>query len=134
MPGTTGAATATAKAVPAIEDRLDGVALRVPVPVGSIADVVSVTSRETTEDEVNGIFREETESDRYRDVLGISEDQIVSTNIVADPRASIGDLTLTTVTDGDLVKIMAWYDDEWGYARQMVRCALTMVGELAAVG
>ncbi|HEX5996585.1 MAG TPA: type I glyceraldehyde-3-phosphate dehydrogenase [Jiangellales bacterium] len=129
VPTTTGAAEATAKAVPAMEGRFDGVALRVPVPVGSIADVVCVTSRPTTVDEINDIFREEAAGDRYRDVLGVNEEPIVSGDILGDRRASVVDATLTTVTDGDLVKVMAWYDNEWGYAQQMVRHALATVGE-----
>lgn len=134
VPTTTGAAEATAKAVPAMEGRFDGVALRVPVPVGSIADVVCVTRRPTSVDEINGIFREEAAGDRYRDVLGVSEEPIVSGDIVADARAAVVDATLTAVTDGDLVKVMAWYDNEWGYARQMVRYALATVGEPVASG
>jgi glyceraldehyde 3-phosphate dehydrogenase len=129
VPTTTGAAEATAKAVRAMKGRFDGVALRVPVTVGSIADVVSVTSRPTSVDEINGIFREEAAGDRYRGVLGVSEEPIVSGDIVGDGRASVVDATLTTVTDGDLVKVMAWYDNEWGYAQQMVRHALATVGE-----
>jgi glyceraldehyde 3-phosphate dehydrogenase len=129
VPTSTGAAQATAKTVPSIKGRFDGVALRVPVPVGSIADIVCVTSRSTTADEINDIFREEAASDRYRGVLGVAEDPIVSSDVIADPRASVVDATLTTVTAGDLVKVMAWYDNEWGYARQMVRQALATVGE-----
>lgn len=131
VPTTTGAATATARAVPSVSGRFDGVALRVPVAVGSIADIVCVTDRATTVDEVNSVFREEGESDRYRGVLGTTDDEIVSSDVIADPRASIVDLTMTQVTDGDLVKVMAWYDNEWGYAQQMVRHAVAMVGEPA---
>lgn len=134
VPTTTGAARATAKTVPAVEGRFDGVALRVPVPIGSIADIVCLTSRPTTAEEINSIFREESDSDRYRNVLGVVDEPIVSGDIVADSRASVVDATLTTVTDGDLVKVMAWYDNEWGYAQQMVRHALAMVGEPARSG
>lgn len=129
VPTSTGAATATAKTVPGVSGRFDGVALRVPVAVGSVADIVCVTERATTVDEVNRAFREEGESERYRDVLGTTDDEIVSSDVIADPRASIVDLTMTQVIDGDLLKIMAWYDNEWGYAQQMVRHAVAMVGE-----
>jgi glyceraldehyde 3-phosphate dehydrogenase len=134
VPTTTGAAGGASKAVPALEGRFDGVALRVPVPVGSIADIVSVTGRPTTAEEINEIFREEAAGGRYRGVLGVTEDPIVSSDIVADPRACVVDAGLTMVTEGDLVKVMAWYDNEWGYARQMVRQALAMLGAPAPSG
>jgi glyceraldehyde 3-phosphate dehydrogenase len=75
---------------------------------------------------VNRIFVEEAETKRYAGVLGVSRDPLVSSDIVGDPRASIVDLELTRVIDGDLVKVMSWYDNEWGYANQMVREAITM--------
>ena len=131
IPTTTGAAEATARVVPAMDGCFAGIALRVPVIVGSIADIVAVTSRETTVDEVNNLFRAEAAGERYRGVLGVSEEPIVSADIIADPRASVVDATLTTVVGGDLVKVMAWYDNEWGYAQQMIRQALAVVGELA---
>ncbi|HEY8453063.1 MAG: type I glyceraldehyde-3-phosphate dehydrogenase [Micromonosporaceae bacterium] len=134
VPTSTGAAEATAKTVPSIQGRFDGVALRVPVPVGSLADVVCVTSRPTSVEEVNDIFREEAAGDRYGDVVAVSEDPLVSSDIIADPRAAVIDADLTTVTDGDLVKVMAWYDNEWGYARQMVRYAVAAVGQPVGAG
>jgi len=126
VPTTTGAAIATTKAMPQYEGKFDGVAVRAPVPVGSIADLVFVTSRETSVAEVNDIFRQESITDRYQDVLGVSDDPIVSADIVMDPRASIVDLTMTQVVDGDLLKVMSWYDNEWGYTNQMIREARLM--------
>jgi len=131
VPTTTGAADATGKVVPAVSGHFDGVALRVPVAAGSIADIVAVTSRDTSAEELNQIFREESESDRYRGVLGVSDDPLVSSDIAGDGHGSLVDLTMTAVTDGDLVKVMAWYDNEWGYAKQMVRHALRAVGDRA---
>lgn len=131
IPTSTGAAEATGRVVPAVAGRFDGIALRVPVPVGSIADIVALVSRETSVEEVNDLFRAEASSERYRGVLGVSEEPIVSADVIADPRASVVDATLTTVTGGDLVKVMAWYDNEWGYAQQMIRQALLLVGESA---
>ncbi len=117
----TGAARATARVLPQFAGKFDGVAVRGPVAAGSIADMVFVTNRETDVDEVNNIFREEAQKDRYREVMGVTEDPIVSSDIIQDPRASVVDLTMTQVVDGDLVKIMSWYDNEWGYSSQMVR-------------
>ena len=128
VPTTTGAAKATTMALPEYHGKFDGVAIRVPVPVGSIADIVCLVARPTSADEVNNIFREEARSARYRDIVGVSDEAIVSTDIIQDPRASIVDCTLTQVVDGDLVKVMSWYDNEWGYAAQLVREAKAVTG------
>ena len=126
VPTTTGAAHATTRALPAYVGRFDGIAVRAPIPVGSIADITFVTSRKTTVDEVNRILTEEAGTQRYDGVLGVSRDPLVSSDIIGDPRASIVDLELTKVIDGDLVKVMSWYDNEWGYANQMVREAVSV--------
>jgi len=114
VPTSTGAAIATTKALPQYEGKFDGVAIRAPIPVGSIADIVILTKRATSAAEVNNIFREEAESDRYRGVLGVTDEPLVSSDIVQDSRASIIDLEMTQVVDGDLLKVMSWYDNEWG--------------------
>ena len=121
VPTTTGAATATTKTLPQMKGKFDGVAIRGPVPVGSVADLNFVTKKPTSVEEVNDIFREEAASDRYKGIMGVSDDHIVSSDVIQDPRASIVDLTMTQVVDGDLLKVMSWYDNEWGYAAQMVR-------------
>jgi glyceraldehyde 3-phosphate dehydrogenase len=121
VPTSTGAAMATAKALPQYEGLFDGIAVRGPVIVGSLADIVLVAQRKTSVDEINQIFMEETASDRYRDIVGVTEDPIASSDIIKDPRASIIDLGMTRVVDGDLVKILSWYDNEWGFTNQMVR-------------
>jgi glyceraldehyde 3-phosphate dehydrogenase len=125
VPASTGAALATTRALPEYAGLFDGIAIRAPIPVGSIADITFVTSRRTTVDEVNQIFVEEAESERYSGVLGVSRDPLVSSDIIGDPRASVIDLELTKVIDGDLVKVMSWYDNEWGYANQIVREAVS---------
>jgi glyceraldehyde 3-phosphate dehydrogenase len=128
VPTSTGAARATTLALPQYEGRFDGVAVRAPVPVGSIADIVFLTARRTTVEEVNQIFREEAESQRYQGILGVSEEPLVSSDIIQDRRASVIDLAMTQVVDGDLVKVMSWYDNEWGYASQLVREARQFAG------
>ena len=127
IPATTGAAQATTLALPAYAGRFDGIAIRAPIPVGSIADLTFVTSRKTTVDEVNRVLTEEAATQRYDGVLGVSRDPLVSSDIVGDPRASVVDLDLTRVIDEDLVKILSWYDNEWGYANQMVREAAAII-------
>jgi glyceraldehyde 3-phosphate dehydrogenase len=131
VPTTTGAAQATTHALPEYAGRFDGIAIRAPIPVGSIADITFVTSRTTSVDEVNGILAEEAQTERYFGVLGVSRDPLVSSDIIGDPRASVVDLELTKVVDGDLVKVMSWYDNEWGYANQMVREAVSVTKGLA---
>lgn len=121
VPTSTGAAVATTKVLTEFKGKFDGVALRVPIPVGSIADLVFVTEKETSVDEVNNIFIEESKTDRYKNILGVSADPLVSSDIIKDPHASVVDLGMTQVVDGDLLKVMSWYDNEWGYANQMVR-------------
>ena len=123
VPANTGAAKATTRAMPQYAGLFDGVAVRAPIPVGSISDITFVTSRRTSVDEVGQILTEEAETERYAGVLGVSRDPLASSDIVGDPRASVVDLELTRVIDGDLVKVMSWYDNEWGYANQMLRVA-----------
>jgi glyceraldehyde 3-phosphate dehydrogenase len=128
IPASTGAAVATTRALPQYKGKFDGVAVRAPVPVGSIADIVFLTERNTTVEEVNNILREEAEGEQYRGILGVSDDPLVSSDIIKESRASIIDLGLTQVVDGNLVKVMAWYDNEWGYTNQMIREAVKLAG------
>jgi glyceraldehyde 3-phosphate dehydrogenase len=124
VPTSTGAAVATTKALPQYKGSFDGVAIRAPVTVGSIADITFITERETTKEEINDIFRQEAQSERYKDVVAVADDPIVSSDVIQDSHASIIDLNMTMVVGGDLVKIMSWYDNEWGYAAQLVREAV----------
>jgi glyceraldehyde 3-phosphate dehydrogenase len=128
VPASTGAAKATVRALPDLAGRFDGIAIRAPIPVGSIADIVFVTGRPTTVDEVNDMFVQEAASSRYRGVVGVSADPLVSSDIIADTHAAVVDLDLTRVVDGTLVKVMAWYDNEWGFAHQMIREARSVLG------
>jgi glyceraldehyde 3-phosphate dehydrogenase len=126
VPTSTGAAAATTKALPEFRGRFDGVAVRGPVPVGSLADIIVLAERHTSVDEVNRVFGEEALTDRYKGVLGASNDPLVSSDIIKDSRASVIDLGMTQAVDGDLVKVMSWYDNEWGYSSQLVREALSI--------
>jgi glyceraldehyde 3-phosphate dehydrogenase len=128
VPTSTGAGVATTKALPQLKGKFDGVAVRGPVPAGSLADIVFLSSRQTSVGEVNDIFREEAKSERYAGILGVSEDPIVSSDVIKDTRASIVDLGMTQVVDGDLVKVMSWYDNEWGYTAQLIRNVMQTLG------
>jgi glyceraldehyde 3-phosphate dehydrogenase len=128
VPASTGAAEATTRAVPELAGRFDGIAVRAPIPVGSVADIVFDASRPTTRAEINEAFRQEATSARYQGIVGVAEDPLVSADIVGDPRAAVIDLDLTKVVDGTLVKVMAWYDNEWGFTHQMIREARSIAG------
>jgi len=129
VPTSTGAAKATTNTLPQFKGKFDGVAVRCPVPAGSLADLVFVTERATTAEEINAIFKEEAASERYRGILEYALDPIVSSDVIANPHASIFDPSMTQVVDGDLVKVMSWYDNEWGYTNQMIREALRLTKE-----
>ncbi|WP_190809921.1 type I glyceraldehyde-3-phosphate dehydrogenase [Flagellimonas sp. S3867] len=128
IPTTTGAAIATTKALPEYAGKFDGVAIRVPVPVGSISDMTFVTEKPVTVEEVNQILMEEANTERYKNVLDTTDEPIVSSDIIQSPYASTVDLAMTKVVDGDLLKVMTWYDNEWGFTNQMVRQILEIRG------
>lgn len=121
VPSSTGAAIAATKALPQLENKFDGISIRTPVPVGSISDITFIAARNTSAEEINNILSEESNTDRYKFVLSVSNEPLVSSDIVQSTFAAIVDLELTRVVDGDLVKIMAWYDNEWGFTNQMIR-------------
>ncbi|WP_136465921.1 type I glyceraldehyde-3-phosphate dehydrogenase [Flagellimonas onchidii] len=128
IPTTTGAAIATTKALPEYTGKFDGVAIRVPVPVGSISDMTFVTEKSVTAKEVNKILMEESKTERYAKVLDVTDEPIVSSDIIKSPYASTVDLAMTRVVDGDLLKVMTWYDNEWGFTNQMIRQILEIKG------
>ena len=121
VPAATGAAIATIKTLPQYEGKFDGIAIRTPVVVGSISDITFVAERTTSAEEINDILKEEAATDRYKKVVAVSNEPLVSTDIIQNAFAAIIDLEMTRVVDGDLCKIMAWYDNEWGFTNQMIR-------------
>ena len=121
VPASTGAAIATIKTLPQYEGKFDGIAIRTPVVVGSISDITFVAERRTSAEEINDILKEEAATDRYKKVVAVSNEPLVSTDIIQNAFASTIDLEMTRVVDGDLCKIMAWYDNEWGFTNQMIR-------------
>ncbi|GGT12205.1 type I glyceraldehyde-3-phosphate dehydrogenase [Streptomyces chromofuscus] len=119
IPTTTGAAKATALVLPQLKGKLDGIAMRVPVPTGSATDLVVELSREVTKDEVNAAFKKASEGE-LQGYLTYTEDPIVSSDIVSDPSSCTFDSSLTMVQEGTSVKILGWYDNEWGYSNRLV--------------
>ena len=120
-PSSTGAAISAAKAIPEMKGIFDGVAVRVPVPVGSLIDLTFVAKRYTSVEEINEILTAESQKPEWRGIIKVSSEQLVSTDIIGEPYGSIVDLGFTKVIDGDLVKIFSWYDNEWGYAAMLIR-------------
>lgn len=131
IPTSTGAAKAAAEAVPELEGLFTGVAIRVPVLVGSLSDFTFHLKKQTTVEEVNSVFRAAGDSERYRDILEVTDEPLVSSDIVGNPHSAIIDLGLTQVVGGDLVKVFAWYDNEWGYANRLVE-EVVLVGNGAS--
>ena len=119
VPSTTGAAKALGEVIPALKGKLDGYALRIPVPTGSITDLTFLAARKTTKDEINGMMKAAAEG-AMKGILEYCDEPIVSSDIVGNEHSSIFDATNTTVLDGDMVKVTMWYDNEWGYACRTV--------------
>jgi glyceraldehyde 3-phosphate dehydrogenase len=120
-PSTTGAAISVARALPELEGKFDGVAVRVPVVAGSLVDFTFISNRKTSVEEINNIFKKAEKEKRWEGVLKTTEDQIVSSDIIGEPYGAIIDLKFTQVVDGDLVKIFSWYDNEAGYVSVLIK-------------
>ncbi|MDI6821175.1 MAG: type I glyceraldehyde-3-phosphate dehydrogenase [Patescibacteria group bacterium] len=124
IPSTTGAAVAVTRVIKELEGKFDGIAMRVPVPVGSVADITFIAKRKTTAEEINNIFKKSAQEPRWRGILKVTEDQIVSSDVVGEPYGAIVDLSFTKVVDGDLVKVLSWYDNEAGYVATLIEHVL----------
>lgn len=120
VPTSTGAAIATTKVIPDLEGKFDGIATRVPTPAGSIADITFLASRETSVEEVNNTLRGASTDPRWSNIFSVVEDPVVSRDIIGQPYGAIADLDMTRVVDGNLVKVMSWYDNEAGYTHTLV--------------
>ena len=120
VPSTTGAAVSVTRAVKELKGLFDGIAVRVPTIAGSLSDITFVTKRPTTVEEVNGALKSAERDPRWSKIFRTSTDELVSSDIIGEPHASIADLKFTKVVDGDLVKVLAWYDNEMGYTHALV--------------
>jgi glyceraldehyde 3-phosphate dehydrogenase len=116
VPTTTGAAIAVTETIPQLKGKFDGMAMRVPTPVGSLCDIVYVTAKKVDDKKVNQAFKKASRGACLKGIMEATEEPIVSTDIVGNPASAIVDLSLTKVIGGDLVKVVAWYDNEWGYS------------------
>jgi len=121
VPSTTGSAIATTKAIESLRGKFDGIALRVPVIVGSIADITFISKRDTTTEEVNEIFKKAASEERWKGIFTVTDEDIVSSDIIGNTHASIVDLEYTRVVGGNLVKVLSWYDNEMGYSSTLLK-------------
>ena len=126
IPSTTGAAIAATKAFPALKGKFDGISLRVPVVCGSIMDFTFIAARPTSVEEINSIFKKAATEKQWQGILAVTEEPLVSSDIIRNPHGSIVDLAMTKVVDGDLVKILSWYDNECGYASMLLNHVLAV--------
>jgi glyceraldehyde 3-phosphate dehydrogenase len=124
VPTTTGAAKATTKAITDLENKFDGIAIRVPIITGSISDITMLVEKKTTVEEVNKTFEKAKQKPHFKGVLDTTWEPLVSSDIVGSSYSAIVDLSMTKVIDGDMVKVLAWYDNEWGYSHRLVEMAL----------
>ena len=120
VPSSTGAAIAVTKAMPELSGKFDGVSMRVPVVAGSVADITFISKRPTSAEEINAILIKASKEERWKGIFIATDDQIVSSDVVGSSFASIADLRMTRVVDGNLVKVLAWYDNEMGYTHTLV--------------
>ena len=127
VPTTTGAAIATTKVIPSLKGKFDGLAVRVPTPNGSLCDIVFVTTKKVDPAKVNRAFKKAARSAKLKNYLAVTEEPVVSSDIVSNPASAIVDLSLTKVIGDHLLKVVAWYDNEWGYSNRMVDLVEYMV-------
>ena len=120
VPTTTGAAIAAAKVIPSLEGKFDGLSVRVPTPVVSLSDITAVLKRNTTKEEINEVFKRAAADPFYQGILAVTDEPLVSMDFKGNSHSSIVDLSLTNVVDRNLIKVVAWYDNEWGYSNRLV--------------
>lgn len=124
IPTTTGASKATALTIPSLEDKFDGLSVRVPNLTVSLADITAVLKRSTTTDELNSVFERAAKEPYYEGILNTTREELVSTDFKGNAHSAIVDLPLTNVVQGDLVKVVVWYDNEWGYSNRLVELSV----------
>lgn len=128
IPTTTGAAIATAEVIPELKGLFDGISIRVPTPCVSLADFTFLLKKKTSVEEVNATLKKAAKLARWKGILEVTEEELVSSDFIGNPASSIVDLPFTQVVDGDMVKVLAWYDNEWGYSNRLAEMAL-LVGK-----
>ena len=120
VPTTTGASKAAALTVPSLQGRFNGLSIRVPTPVVSLSDITAILKRDTTKEELAKLFKSTAKEPYYEGIIGVTDEELVSSDFIGDPHSCIVDLPLIDVVGGNMVKIVAWYDNEWGYSNRLV--------------
>lgn len=129
VPTTTGASKAAALAIPSLKDKFNGLSVRVPTPVVSLSDITAVVKRNTTKEELTEIFKRVAKEPYYEGIIGVTEEELVSSDFIGDPHSCVVDLPLLDVVDGNMIKVVAWYDNEWGYSNRLVELTVDYSGE-----
>ena len=124
VPTSTGASKAAALTIPSLKGKFNGLSIRVPTPVVSLSDITAVIKRETTKEELIKLFKKVAREPYYEGIIGVTEEELVSSDFVGDPRSCIVDLPLIDVVGGNMIKVVAWYDNEWGYSNRLVELAV----------
>lgn len=124
VPTTTGASKATALTIPTLKDKFTGLSVRVPTPVVSLSDITAVLKRDTSIEELNKLFKKVAREPYYEGIIGVTEEELVSSDFIGNPNSCVIDLPLLDVVGGNMVKVVAWYDNEWGYSNRLVELAV----------
>ena len=124
VPTTTGASKAAALTIPSLKGKFNGLSVRVPTPVVSLSDITALVKRPTTKEEINNVMRKAAADPYYQGIVAVSEEELVSSDFRGDAHSTIVDLPLTDVVDGNLIKVVAWYDNEWGYSNRLAELTL----------
>ncbi len=130
VPTSTGASKAAALTVPSLKDKFNGLSVRVPTPVVSLADITAIIKRDTTKEELVSLFKKVAKEPFYEGIIGVTEEELVSSDFIGDPRSAIVDLPLIDVVCGNMIKVVAWYDNEWGYSNRLVEIAVDFGKEI----
>ena len=124
VPTTTGASKAAALTIPSLKGKFNGLSVRVPTPVVSLADITAIVKRDVTKEELTKIFVKASKEPYYQGIVGVTNEELVSSDFIGDPRSCIVDLPLLDVVGGNMIKVVAWYDNEWGYSNRLVELAV----------
>lgn len=124
VPTTTGASKAAAETIPSLKGKFNGLSVRVPTPVVSLSDITAIVKRDTTVEELKELFKKKAAEPYYEGIIGVTEEELVSSDFIGDPRSCIVDLPLIDVVGGNMIKVVAWYDNEWGYSNRLVELAI----------
>ena len=129
VPTTTGASKAAALTIPSLTGKFNGLSVRVPTPVVSLSDITAIIKQDTTKEELAELFKNAAKEPYYRGIIGVTEEELVSSDFIGDPHSCIVDLPLLDVVGGNMIKVVAWYDNEWGYSNRLVELTVDFGGD-----